>query len=62
MEVRETAEVEIDPVVVKLRKTSPRVTGGLLRVREAAHADDVFPAKVKALTALANLATDTQPP
>lgn len=44
---------EIDPILLKLRKSSPKVTGGLLRVREAAYADGVFPAKVKALSALA---------
>lgn len=31
---------------------SPKVTGGLLRIRQAAYADGLFPAKVKALTAL----------
>jgi len=52
MEVVQDSESDADPVVVKLRKTSPKVTGGILRVREAALADGVFPAKVKALTAL----------
>lgn len=52
MEVVEDSESEVDPVVVKLRKTSPKVTGGILRVREAALADGVFPRKVKVLTAL----------
>ena len=52
MEVVENGESEVDPIVVKLRKTSPKVTGGVLRVREAALAAGLFPAKVKALTAL----------
>ncbi len=52
MEVVEKGESELDPIVVKLRKTSPKVTGGILRVREAALAAGLFPAKVKALTAL----------
>lgn len=52
MQIVEDSESELDPGVVKLRKTSPKVTGGILRVREAALADGVFSAKVKALTAL----------
>jgi len=52
MEVVEDSESEVEPVVVKLRKTSPKVTGGILRVRESALAEGLFPAKVKVLTAL----------
>jgi len=52
MEAYETSVSEVDPLVVRLRKTSPKVTGGLLRVREAAYAAGIFPAKVKVLTAL----------
>lgn len=52
MEGMESGVSEIDPIAVKLRKTSPKVTGGILRVRESALAEGVFPAKVKVLTAL----------
>jgi len=52
MEAIRSGVSEIDPIVIKLRKVSPKVTGGLLRVREAAYAAGLFPAKVKALTAL----------
>lgn len=53
MELANGGETHIDPVVVKLRKASPKVTGGVLRVREAALADGLFSAKVKVLGALA---------
>lgn len=36
-----------------LRRLSPKVTGGLLRIREAAYADGEIPAKHKVLAALA---------
>lgn len=52
METMESSVSEIDPIAVKLRKTSPKVTGGILRVRESALAAGVFPTKVKVLTAL----------
>ncbi len=52
MEVTESGVSEIDPIAVRLRKTSPKVTGGILRTRESALAEGVFPAKVKVLTAL----------
>lgn len=37
----------------KLRKISPRVTGGLIRMREATFEEGVVPAKYKILAALA---------
>ncbi len=52
MEVLESGVSEIDPIAVKLRKASPKVTGGILRTRESALAAGLFPAKVKVLTAL----------
>ncbi len=52
MEALESEGSEVDPMLVRLRKTSPKVTGGLLRVRQAAYGGGLFPAKVKALTAL----------
>ena len=36
-----------------LRKLSPKVTGGLIRMREAAYADGLLPGKHKLLTTLA---------
>lgn len=53
MELREGEGADMDPVVVRLRKASPKVTGGVLRVREAALADGLFSGKVKVLGALA---------
>ena len=38
---------------VELRKLSPKVTGGLLRMRQEAYRDGVVPAKYKLLTAMA---------
>ncbi len=37
----------------ELRRLSPKVTGGLLRMRQKAYADGAVPAKYKLLTALA---------
>jgi AhpD family alkylhydroperoxidase len=37
----------------ELRKLSPKVTGGLLRMRQEAYRDGVVPAKYKLLTAMA---------
>lgn len=48
----EQVEKEFDPEVLELRKRSPQVTGGLLRIRAKAYSDGEFPAKVKVLTAL----------
>lgn len=53
MESIEESDSKADAIIVRLRKASPKVTGGLLRIRQAAYADGLFPAKVKALTALA---------
>lgn len=47
------AQEEYEPEVVRLRKLSPKVTGGILRAKDAAYSDGVFPAKVKVLTSLA---------
>ncbi len=52
MEALESKGSEVDLILVRLRKASPKVTGGLLRVRQAAYGGGLFPAKVKALTAL----------
>jgi AhpD family alkylhydroperoxidase len=40
-------------VFAELRKLSPKVTGGLLRMRQEAYRDGVVPAKYKLLTAMA---------
>lgn len=37
----------------ELRRLSPKVTGGLLRMRQEAYCDGVVPAKYKLLTAMA---------
>lgn len=47
------AQEEYEPEVVRLRRLSPKVTGGLLRAKDAAYADGAFPRKVKVLTSLA---------
>ena len=48
----ELVEEEFDPAVLELRRGSPQVTGGLLRIRAKAYSDGKYPAKVKVLTAL----------
>jgi AhpD family alkylhydroperoxidase len=47
MEEQETS------VFAELRRLSPKVTGGLLRMRQEAYRDGVVPAKYKLLTAMA---------
>ena len=42
-----------DPLITELRRLSPKVTGGILRARQAAYADGSVPSRVKLLTALA---------
>jgi AhpD family alkylhydroperoxidase len=42
-----------DELFGELRRLSPKVTGGLLRMREAAYRDGTVPAKYKVLAALA---------
>jgi AhpD family alkylhydroperoxidase len=42
-----------DSLFVELRRLSPKVTGGLLRMRQEAYRDGVVPAKYKLLTAMA---------
>lgn len=37
----------------ELRKLSPKITGGLLRMRQEAYRDGIVPAKYKLLTAMA---------
>ncbi len=44
---------EAESLFEELRRLSPKVTGGLVRMREKAYADGVIPAKYKLLTALA---------
>jgi len=46
-------KTEEDTLFGELRRLSPKVTGGLLRMREATYRDDAVPAKYKLLTALA---------
>ncbi|HBR51322.1 MAG TPA: carboxymuconolactone decarboxylase family protein [Nitrospira sp.] len=48
----QTTNVE-SGLFVELRKLSPKVTGGLLRMRQEAYRDGVVPAKYKLLTAMA---------
>jgi AhpD family alkylhydroperoxidase len=47
------AQQEYEPEVARIRRMSPKVTGGLLRAKDAAYEDGIFPAKVKILTSLA---------
>ncbi len=42
-----------DILFTELRRLSPQVTGGLLRIRQAAYRDGAVPAKHKLLTAMA---------
>lgn len=42
-----------DTLFAELRRLSPQVTGGLLRMRQAAYRDGAVPAKHKLLTAMA---------
>lgn len=52
--IKADADVSIDgDLFAELRKLSPQVTGGLVRMRQAAYADGAVPGKYKALTALA---------
>ncbi len=48
----QTADVETR-LFAELRKLSPKVTGGLLRMRQEAYRDAAVPAKYKLLTAMA---------
>lgn len=45
--------VEAGELFAELRKLSPKVTGGLLRMRQEAYRDGAAPAKYKLLTAMA---------
>ena len=42
-----------DPLFAELRRLSPKVTGGILRARQAAYEDGTVPSRIKLLTALA---------
>jgi AhpD family alkylhydroperoxidase len=44
---------EHDRLFAELRRVSPQVTGGLLRMRQEAYGDTAVPAKYKLLTAMA---------
>ena len=44
---------ESDSLFAEMRKLSPKVTGGIMRAREASYADGKVPGKYKLLTALA---------
>ncbi|NKE70235.1 carboxymuconolactone decarboxylase family protein [Candidatus Manganitrophus noduliformans] len=46
-------KAESDTLFVEMRKLSPRVTGGIMRAREASYEDGKAPGKYKLLTALA---------
>lgn len=48
----QTTNVEVG-LFAELRKLSPKVTGGLLRMRQEAYRDGVIPSKHKLLTAMA---------
>ncbi len=45
--------LETTKLFEELRRASPKVTGALVRMREATYSDGVVPAKYKVLTALA---------
>lgn len=47
------AKEKSDGVFTEFRKLSPKVTGGLVRMRDEAYADGAVPGKYKLLTALA---------
>jgi AhpD family alkylhydroperoxidase len=42
-----------DPLFAELRRLSPKVTGGILRARQAAYEEGTVPSRIKLLTALA---------
>ena len=42
-----------DPLFAELRRLSPKVTGGILRARQAAYEEGTIPSRIKLLTALA---------
>lgn len=46
-------KAEGNSLFAELRRLSPKVTGGLLRMRQEAYRDGVVPAKYKLLTAMA---------
>jgi AhpD family alkylhydroperoxidase len=50
--MNEATNVETE-LFAELRKLTPKVTGGLLRMRQEAYRDGVIPAKYKLLTAMA---------
>lgn len=47
------ADNHIDPLFAELRRLSPKVTGGILRARQAAYEEGTIPSRIKLLTALA---------
>jgi len=44
---------DTDPLFAELRRLSPKVTGGILRARQAAYEEGTIPSRIKLLTALA---------
>ena len=42
-----------NPLFAELRRLSPKVTGGILRARQAAYEEGTIPSRIKLLTALA---------
>jgi alkylhydroperoxidase/carboxymuconolactone decarboxylase family protein YurZ len=51
--IEQSGQREQPPVFEELRRLSPKVTGGLVRMREAAYRDATVAAKYKLLTAMA---------
>lgn len=51
--MEQVTNVEAGGLFAELRKLSPKVTGGLLRMRQETYRDGAVPAKYKLLTAMA---------
>ena len=53
MEQQTTAQMTEEALFAELRRLSPKVTGGLVRMRQEAYRDGAVPAKYKLLAAMA---------
>jgi alkylhydroperoxidase/carboxymuconolactone decarboxylase family protein YurZ len=53
MEQQATAQMTGETLFAELRRLSPKVTGGLVWMRQEAYRDGAVPAKYKLLTAMA---------
>lgn len=53
MQSEQSIESETSSAFMELRRLSPKVTGGLLRMRQEAYREGIIPAKYKLLTAMA---------